>query len=411
MRIDVIGQPAQATLPTPARIMDSWQVGQILQAVVVSTDVRGTMTLRINDALIQAQTQHPLPTPLPGQSLQLKVISNQTDIVLKVVNPATKDDPITQALRTALPRQTELVPLLNNITLLANPSPNKSTSAIPQPLAQLVQQLFNNLASTTQATTAAGLKEAVNNSGLFLESKLAHLATQSPNLRLPLSVDFKAGLLLLREMLTTPSPSGQQQETPTTPRSSGAEPQTLFRNTATQNVSGTSAPATTAGTPGLNTPQLLTTLATQTEGALARLQINQLVSFSAAPDNPLWTIELPLRQDHQTDLIQLRIEKDAASRTTNAQEKPWSISLKLEPAGLGAVHARLTLLGQQISVALWAEQTATATLANRNIESLQYGLTQAGFDTGTLCCQEGVPPHTTPDALLIGTHSLLDTHA
>lgn len=410
MRIDVIGQPAQATTPTPARIMDSWQVGQILQAVVVSTDVRGTMTLKINDALIQAQTQHPLPTPLPGQSLQLKVISNQTDIVLKVVNPATKDDPITQALRTALPRQAELAPLLTNITLLANPAANKPTPAIPQPLAQLVQQLFNNLTSTTQATTAAGLKEAVNNSGLFLESKLAHLATQNPNLRLPLSVDFKAGLLLLREMLTTPPSSGQQQEIPTTPRSPGAEPQPLLRHTAAQNISGTSAPATTSTT-GSNIPQLLTTLATQTEGALARLQINQLVSLSAAPDSPLWTIELPLRQNNQTDLIQLRIEKDATSRTTDGQEKPWSISLKLEPTGLGTVHARLTLLGQQISVALWAEQTSTATLANRNIESLQYGLAQAGFDTGTLGCQEGVPPHTTPDALLIGTHSLLDTHA
>ena len=79
---------------------------------------------------------------------------------------------------------------------------------------------------------------------------------------------------------------------------------------------------------------------------------------------------------------------------------------------LGPVYARITLLGEQVSVTLWAEENTTAILANHNIEQLQDGLTQAGFHAGALHCQQGKPPHIMPiDTLLTGAISLLDTHA
>ena len=421
MRIDGIELPTSTITPTPARVMDSWQVGQVLNAVVVSTDTPGTMTLKINGAQIQAHIQsqlHRQPPALPGQSLQLQVTSTGGQTILKVMDLSAVN-PITQALRTALPRQTALVPLLTNIALLtdsiANPGANKLPTSVPQPATQLAQQLFNNLTSTVQAATAVGFKEAINNSGMFLESKLASLAgtnltIEDTGIRLPLSLDFKAGLLLLREtLLTASTPLSSPQATPMVLRTESASP--IFRN-APPPMLGAIVPAVTTSA-GLNSALELTTmLATQVEGALARLHINQLASLSNTPNSPLWAIELPLRRDNKIDLIQLRIEQDAASHTAHAQERPWSISMGFELDDLGSVYARITLLGEQVSVTLWAEENTTAILANHNIEQLQDGLTQAGFHAGALHCQQGKPPHIMPiDTLLTGAISLLDTHA
>ena len=415
MRIDIVGQPAPTITPTPTSVMNSWQVGQIINALVVSTDARGTVTLKVNEALIQAhiqpQSNHPLPTQ-PGQSLQLQVASTGAQTVLKVINLPVKDDPIAQAFRTALPRQTELTPLLTNIALLADPAVNKVSSPLPQPISQLAQQIFNNLTSTAQATTATGLQHAVSNSGMFLENRLVNTDLASPGLRTPLTLDFKAGLLLLREALAlaTPTPPSQPQDVQQAPRNTAPE-SPGSRNMPVPSPPGNAASLNPMGfnaAPELTTPAL----AMQIEGTLARLNVNQLASLSSPQQHPLWVIELPLRHDNHIDLIQLRIEQDASSHTPDAQERPWSISLELQLGDLGPLYARITLLGQQVSVTLWAEENTTASLANLNIERLQHDLVQAGLTTGTLHCQQGSPPHAPPrDARLAGTRSLLDTRA
>jgi flagellar hook-length control protein FliK len=393
--------------------MESWQVGQILNAMVISTDARGTVTLKVNEALIQAhiQTQpnQPLPT-LPGQPLQLQVTSTGAQTVLKVINLAVKDDPIAQALRTALPRQADLTPLLTNIALLADPAVNKISSPLPQPIIQLAQQLFNNLTSTTQAATTAGLQHAVNNSGLFLESRLAHTVMANFEPHPSLSLDFKAGLLLLRNALAAPTPVGQPQGAHQAPHNTVPE-SPVSRNMRAPAAPG--APAVASLNPGLNTALELTSpaLAMQIEGALARLQVNQIASLPN-PQQPLWVIELPLRHGNGIDLIALHIEQDANPSTPESPERPWSISLELAPGDLGPLHARITLLGQQVSVTLWAEENTTAALANHNIGQLQDNLIHAGFNPGIVHCQQGKPPTILRrDALPGGTHSLVDTHA
>lgn len=382
--------------------------------MVISTDARGTVTLKVNEALIQAHIQpqpnQPLPT-LPGQPLQLQVTSTGAQTVLKVINLPVKDDPIAQALRTALPRQADLTPLLTNIALLADPAVNKISSPLPQPIIQLAQQLFNNLTSTTQAATTAGLQHAVNNSGLFLESKLAHTVIANSEPGSSLLLDFKAGLLLLRNALAAPTPLGAPQSVPQAPHNTVPE---LPVSGNMRAPAVPSAPALAGLNPaGLSTAPELTSpaLAMQIEGALARLQVNQIASLPN-PQQPLWVIELPLRHGNDIDLVALHIEQDANPSTPESPERPWSISLELAPGDLGPLHARITLLGQQVSVTLWAEENTTAALANHNIGQLQDNLIHAGFNPGIVHCQQGKPPTILRrDALPGGTHSLVDTHA
>lgn len=418
MRIDVIGQAAPIVTPAPVSVTDSWQVGQILNALVVSTDARGTVTLKVNEALIQAhiQTQpnNPLPTQ-PGQTLQLQVTSTGAQTVLKAINQPIKNDPIAQAFRTALPRQTEITPLLTNIALIADPAVNKVSAPLPQPIVLLAQQIFNNLISTAQATTTSGLQLAVNNSGMFLENRLANTVVTSPDLRSSLSLDFKAGLLLLREAvaLATPTPVQPQGVLQDQDPHNTVPESLVSRNMPVQSAPGVSA-TTGLNSMGLNAAAELTTptLAMQIEGALARLHVNQLASLSSPQQHPLWVIELPLRHDNHIDLIQLRIEQDASSHTPEAQERPWSVSLELQLGDLGPLYARITLLRQQVSVTLWAEENTTVSLANSNLERLQNDLVQAGLNPGTLHCQQGNPPHVPPrDAPLAGIRSLVDTRA
>jgi len=406
----------------------TWQVGQILAATVVEALGSGQVSMRINGQLFTAQTSL---TVTPGATLALRVVSSGEQPTLAVVPSAAEQDPQLQAWRVALPLQEPLQPLLDVVTALASDAA-ESAATPAQVVARIAGQVLSGLPNVQEIAHPAGLKAAVLNSGLFLESRLLAAANQSGGAAGISVTDFKAGLLrlasALRESTADPA-AGSEFGGSTLPAARAAAvqaPGSMQAAPLAQNslpsASGTSVPVQSSMSntpPGRNSapPSLPLPLPPdlagnapvhQAEAALARLQMNQLSSLPAEHGGtPMWVLDLPVRREDQVDVLRLQVEAD--DRRDRPQElRSWSVSLDLEPSNLGPVHARLTLNGGQISATVWAEQPDTAALFATHLEELRAGMTHAGLAVATMGCYCGKAP---VSAHVRMPEKLLDTRA
>jgi hypothetical protein len=119
--------------------------------------------------------------------------------------------------------------------------------------------------------------------------------------------------------------------------------------------------------------EVLRTLLSETDGALARLSLAQLASAPAdrpggagrsdPPAAPGWTFEVPLVAEGRTSIAQIEIRREESRQGTAAEAAPgWCVRFSIDVEPVGPVHAVLTLRGADLSVSLWAERPATAAL-------------------------------------------------
>lgn len=415
---------------TPAEVRN-WRVGQVLSAVATSADRGGQADLRIGAQTYQAQVPF---TVRPGDRMLLEVIRSGTTPLLRPLGAERSPDPVQAALRSALPRQAPLPPLLANLAQLAD---RRITSPVAAPVREVARVVFETLATDRQTGTADGLRRAIRDAGTQLEAKLGQLAAGKTPVA-GVGDDFKAGLLRLREAaaqaLRLPPPS-----THTSPNAAaaqrGPEVRTMpladaaTRAPAASPPAGSSAPNASqapvaAPSPGataraaaallppllatqpqpqgraapfpllLEPTKLLQGLLQQVDSSLARLQLHQLASQPADGDQrQVWLLELPVRRDQQVDLWHLRIEREGADDGDESRRSGtgWTVKLAFDLDGLGPVQARVGLHGGLVSTAFWTERPGTQMLFQRHLEELRRQLQAAGLDVGGMSCQVGQP--------------------
>jgi hypothetical protein len=343
-----------ATAPAVAR---TWSVGQVLDALVTArAPDTGSLTLRIGTTTIEARSELPLQ---PGQSVKLEVTSAANPVVLRVVTPAdTEAATLQQALRARLPRQSDLAPLLDTLVHLSTP-PCADSGALPATILTAVQQLVAQLPRPEALASTASLKQALASSGTFFESALATREA-------PPGADFKAALLQLQAQLQSETAQG-----------------------------GSAATAA---------------LLRQVEGALARVELNQLHSTTTLGQTPTpLIVEIPVRDGNRADVLRLTVEADA--RQAGGEEQAahaWTVWVELAPGKLGPVRARIGVAGETASVSFWAEHEQTARLFRKHIGELETALAAAGLRAGALNSFHGMPPQ--PPAAR-PPHGILDERA
>ncbi len=104
----------------------------------------------------------------------------------------------------------------------------------------------------------------------------------------------------------------------------------------------------------------LSELLKQLDGALARVQTNQLASLPQ--DDPVrqaWQFELPLVHKDQVDLLQITLKKDDG-RSQDNPATTWSLTLQMNLQTLGPMRVQLRLQDKTLATVIWAEQPATA---------------------------------------------------
>ncbi len=370
------------TLVSSTSALRSWQAGEILQATVIDVAPAGLATLRIGSAVLTGSAPFPLQR---GQPLTLQVVELGAQPVLKLVDAAaagSSAEQVAAALRDNLPRQAPLPPLFARLAALAQ-SQEPPSAGMTRPLLDQITQLFTRLAQSADIATGAGLRRALNDSGVLLEAKLAAPGAETP----AFASDLKAGLLQLRDALRATLPPAALP-----PESSGD------MSTAPPPLRGAplqaQAAAQTAPDMALATPaQLLSHI----DAALARMQLSQLASLPAAEDKkPAWMFELPVRHGELVNVFHIRIEApDPEQHHGNAPHavRPlWSIELAFDLERLGPVHARVSVQQTHVSVSLWAERAEAATLFNRQIDTLRTKLQHDGLEVDRLVCLAGAPP-------------------
>jgi hypothetical protein len=375
---------------TAGSALRAWTTGQILQATVVRQALDGTVTLRVGNQEVQARTGLNLAA---DQALTLQVAQSGTQTVLRILHvsdtaPAphpttltqtaapTPEATLTQAWRQVLPREGDLRPLLAQ---LASMAAGTQPEALPGSVVAALKQFASRLPLLETLATPTGLKRAVNDSGLFLEARLAQALTD--NTPPALQNDLKANLLQLviqLRALVTPPPS-------------------------------TSGAAVTTATTGQSTDPALPALLQQADAALARIEQNQLATLSGSPHaTTLLAVDLPMRDSQHVGVLELSIEEQATGATGRETVMPWSVWLHFDFEQLGKVHARITLRGEEVSAALWAERETTTALFQQHLAMLEGALRHAGLVPAAVHCQTGTPPRAEEAA---PPSSLLDERA
>jgi len=197
-----VAQNVQASSEaSPAR---NWSKGQILQAVVSQSLSSNQATIQIGNMKIAAQSNIPV---VAGEKLTLEVVETGKLPLLRIIRPVSDALLFENLIRTALPKQSGLPPLLANLLQAAQAgNPNK----LPAPVFKLIQEIIARLPDSQTISRPEVLRNAIQQSGIFLESKLAALATSSrpaistalyQSLQSAIQTDTKTGLLQLQQQL------------------------------------------------------------------------------------------------------------------------------------------------------------------------------------------------------------------
>ena len=148
----------------------TWQIGQILEAVVQGRDQKGLLEIKIGNNTLATSTSQAFSS---GQVLNLKVIENKEKVVLENVSPrppTTTEAKIEKLLRHNLPRQDNPQLLLGAIQKILPKQDFKTQSMqkLPKPVVEQLMKTQNIIATPQQLVSAKTLKQTIKDSGLFM---------------------------------------------------------------------------------------------------------------------------------------------------------------------------------------------------------------------------------------------------
>ncbi|MCW9025011.1 MAG: flagellar hook-length control protein FliK [Gammaproteobacteria bacterium] len=412
----------------------AWQPGQIFQAVVMKSQTPEQLFLNIQGTDIRVQNPPANTSFNPGDKVQLQLLQLGIPPQFRLLPRQIENmAAMTQQLRAQLPKQQPLPPLLANLELIQR---DPKTAMLLEPkIRQLTQQLFNQLPTAVNLRQPAEMKQALNNTGPFLENNLLRLGTDKS---IPIQQDLRSQLLRLATALRAqhPIPTPQQQPASAALASAPAStPGTLtasLSNRAQPAYTGTSTnPAskngehTTQAQLNSRNPKAQAQVASsianqpatraaeelmrQSEGALARMLMQQFQHLKSEEQGQsrLWSMELPVRSENGINLFDIRIQREPhwpytdpdeqANQSSQQVAHTWSVRIAFELEGMGPVYATVSLRNKHISVQFHAEQTQTSALFNQYMDMLGSRLRLAGLDINELECTLGQPePVTEP---------------
>ena len=347
MRIPITKLPLQTPLlqlPSKQQLLDNLRPGQIFPATALSENRNGNVRLQIGATELTAHTQLPVR---PGQPLLLQV--NGTDPLpeLKLVMPLSQKQLQASAFRQVLPRQQPLSRLFEK---LIDSNVRAGEKPLPETVRQEIQVLLSRIPSTESLDFRRQFRDALLQSGVLSEAHLIHGRSCGS--------DMKQNLLKLIALVQSLLPQ-----------------QKLSKGQVTSSQEPSNTPAREP-----SVQKLLIDLHKQLDGALARIQMNQLCSLP--PENPtgqIWQFELPMRQGDQVDLFQIRVKRERPS-SDDDEAVSWDLILRMNLVQLGSMRIQLRLLGNVVSTLVWSENIRTTKLVTDNLTELRTAFERAGLE-------------------------------
>jgi hypothetical protein len=137
--------------------------------------------------------------------------------------------------------------------------------------------------------------------------------------------------------------------------------------------------------------QQLNELARQTDGTLARLTTVQISNSAPDPVVQSMLIDLPVRHDDRAAVLRLRIEHDGSRRGDRDGADSWTVEAAIDLGAVGALHAKVTLIGKRIGVQLRAESPAMVAALSQRADELEAMLAESGLEVDRVICLHGMP--------------------
>lgn len=293
----------------------------------------------------------------PGLTLHLEVKQSNNQLEFNIVNPhdaIQQNLKISETLVQLLPQQITPTLLLNQ--LIQHIPELLSHETLPEALQRIAQEIIQNLPKAAQLTDPQTLKQAVVDSGIFLEAKLPQLLTEMP---VALQKDFK--LTLLKFLVEI------KEHLQIQPDKEGLE-----NSKATNDLT------------------VLKELQQKTEGSIAKLVLDQLSSL-AKDDSPkqVWNLEIPFLTKTHADKIAIEIEQDHSHSSNPDDDPSWSVTLTLTPPLLGTIHCKVTYIDKCINTYFRSETPQTLEMLQHHLEQLRQQFEAAGLKSGFMNVQEG----------------------
>ena len=436
-KLDPTQFPAGSTLQ--ARVLSQQPIndtaGKQLAFAVIAKIVQGTGT----GSLLQLTSNQPVE---PGSRLNASV-GAQGELRVLASGAQQRQLDLLQGLRSTLQSQASSEPLLNRLDQLqVSPRALPAVPALQQAVAQVLQQI----ATPQQLTTPTGVANAIKQSGLFLEPNLAKLAeslvsqaaakqtpnpatpagttdpgTQNANASLQRAVPALDKLLPLLSSLSVPGAPEplagvdlkgtlvnllitlQQQLPPGSLNALSLPPgpwQQASQAAAQQQVKPGMFPLPSRALQALGDTNDLGSLLRLTAALLSRIQhhqfqsLGQSQSFADGSTQTTWQLEIPMRDGHQFNHVQMRIQRDNPP-PDGKQAEPipqWEVRLSFNLDELGSLQAIAKLRKDKVSTEFWAERANTLSLVSTQLTELRDRLLAKGLDVGDLTCHRGTPP-------------------
>ncbi len=408
--------------PLTVGTVNQWFSGQLIQSIVYQGTKNGTVSLLINQSgqfnpgpllkftekaintgLINNTQSVQVKTNLnlqPGQQLLLQVTKNQSEVSFNLKHPPGESHIISQFINQHAAKQQALPVLLATLKEIATQSNSANTFFTPKFKNQVdtVLQQFPNL---SQLTSVTAVKDSIQNSGIYLESKI--LKSNINSNTLISSSDLKAALSQLvtlikkNEAVLLPKLLTLESGLYKTISSEGllkSQPRGLnFFFDLPANVSHAQVQKTVHDTSlfQLNNHHLLQTrILDQLEGVLSRIVVNQLQTREGGEQSFL-NLEIPFRHSDQQEVLQLKIREGFKQKEGQQGNKIWTVNLAFELKTLGGIRIYITLDKQDLAIQFWTENKEAQQLFQKNFSLLNERLIEADFTISQLAAFHGIP--------------------
>lgn len=397
-------QGLRANQQIPVEVMERLANQRLLVRPAMLSTTAGSLPAEIEISTARLSMQ-----PAVGERLTMTVSNTQPLSVMLSQQLPSRAEMLQQIQRLLLPLTSMQPPTLEALQAASGRN-------LPPTVQQSLQQLFQSITEARQLNGETGVRQALNNAGVFLENQLMQGADTSR--------DFKAALLKLAAALT------QQLQQPQT--ASGAanrlpleiretlsqlfsQPQPMQRLTAqlgtgsgqaltqlliqllggqtgnSQIAQNAAAMQQASQSQALRPDMLLMRdMLREVESTTARVQLNQLGMLRDAEtpsQNATWLLDVPLKDKQQLDWLQLRFD-DRRTSGHPEHEEQWQIDIRLDTHALGRVQAAVALTGEQVAVNVTAESAQAADILQQELPLLHGKLTELDLQVTGLDCEQ-----------------------
>lgn len=160
------------------------------------------------------------------------------------------------------------------------------------------------------------------------------------------------------------------------------------------------APAPAAAEPASTDSRALTDtrLRELVDGAIARIRTQQIASLQQpGPALAPLLVDLPVRDGDRVDLWHFDFERDGEAASEDGTAARAAVTLTLQLSDTHAVHARIAVRGDSVSVRIGADESALQTLMARHRDTLAHNLAQRGLEVAAVTVGDVATRHTVRD--------------